>query len=470
MKTMKVIKSKKPKTKSRIAKTKKPTQQPRQTQQQTQNVTVNVSAPRKRLYNTKIAIAKRQSPPITQGLPVRMNNPLQAPIIINKDTNQLSELIKSLQVKVNAEPPRVENTLEKKKAVPIETHTEEFDEQDEYNRLERANKKLSLATNLSPVFIENKPLSLLGEIVTTDYPTFTTIGTQTGRSYRLGDLLRESGQHQEVEDLYRERQQVIGRKAGPDTAPSLFGSNPASTSLLSSVIGAPALEYVEPLVAKQEPPPLVAASSPPSLVTSVEQSTSPEVIDALPLVEAAPIEEAPVEVVPPPEEAPVEEASVEVVPPPEEPPAAEIPLAFGGTFAPVKGLEELNLPKAEKLVPSSLIEKPYLGGIVLPPIEAEGLVAVKVKQENVDLFPKQGQGLLGPPVEASVIEEAVASEYNKAPSIRYQELAKSLGIPYAIGKERIKTEQLKLNIIASQPKGYELPIYKPAKSGQKPKP
>ena len=39
MKTIKVIKSKKPKTKSRIAQTKKPTRQ----QRQTQNVTVNVS-------------------------------------------------------------------------------------------------------------------------------------------------------------------------------------------------------------------------------------------------------------------------------------------------------------------------------------------------------------------------------------------------------------------------------------------
>ena len=80
MKTIKVIKSKKPKSKSRIAKTKKPTQQ----QRQTQNVTVNVSAPRKRLYNTKVVIRKPIQPPITQGLPIRMNNPLQAPIIINK--------------------------------------------------------------------------------------------------------------------------------------------------------------------------------------------------------------------------------------------------------------------------------------------------------------------------------------------------------------------------------------------------
>ena len=50
MKSIKVIKSKKPKSKSRIAKTKKPTQQ----QRQTQNVTVNVSTPRKRLiHNSK---------------------------------------------------------------------------------------------------------------------------------------------------------------------------------------------------------------------------------------------------------------------------------------------------------------------------------------------------------------------------------------------------------------------------------
>lgn len=382
MKTIKVIKSKKPKSKSRISKTKKPTQQ----QRQTQNVTVNVSAPRKRLYNTKVAIRKPIQPPITQGLPIRMNNPLQAPIIINKDTNQLSELIKSLQVKVNAEPPRVPNTLEKTKATPIETQTEEFDEQKEYNRLERASKKLSLAENLSPIFIENKPLSLLGETVTTDYPTFTNIGTQTAtRSYRLGDLLRDSGQYQEVEDLYKERQQVLGRKSGPDVSSSVFSSNPATTSLLASVTGAPALEYVEPLKEKQEPPPLVVASPPPSLVSSVEESTTPipEFIDS-PRVEAAAVEEAPVEEV---ETRPPDE-------PPEETKQQDIPLGFGGTFEPIKGLEELNLPEKEKPVPSSLIEKPYLGGVVLPPIEAEGLAAVKVKQENVDLFPKQGQGLL----------------------------------------------------------------------------
>ena len=399
MKTIKVIKSKKPKTKSRIAKTKKPTQQ----QRQTQNVTVNVSTPRKRVYKTQTATAK-PPPPISQGLPIRMNNPLQAPIIINKDTSQLSELIKSLQVKVNAEPPRVPNTLEKTKATPIETQTEEFDEQDEYNRLQRASKKLSLAQNLSPIFIESKPLSLLGETVTTDYPTFTNIGTQTGRSYRLGDLLRDSGQYQEVEDLYRERREVIGRASGPDATPSLFGSNPASTSLVSSVLSAPALEYVEPLKERKEPTPLVAASPPPSLVASVEQSTSSSAIDAPPVIVEAPV------VVEAVEEAPVEEAPVEVVPPPEEPPAVEIPMAFGGAFAPVQGLEELNLPEAEKVVPSSLIEKPYLGSVGLPPIEAEGLAAVKVKQENVDLFPKQGQGLLEK-AKAENIEVTVATPF-----------------------------------------------------------
>lgn len=418
MKTIKVIKSKKPKSKSRIAKTKKPTQQ----QRQTQNVTVNVSAPRKRLYNTKVAIRKPIQPPITQGLPIRMNNPLQAPIIINKDTNQLSELIKSLQVQVNAEPPRVPNTLEKTKATPIETQTEEFDEQKEFSRIERASKKLSLAENLSPIFIENKPLSLLGETVTTDYPTFTSMGTQTAtRRFRIGEALQDAGQYQEVEDLYKERQQVLGRKSGPDVTASVFSSNPATTSLLASVTGAPALEFVEPLREKQEPPPLVAASPPPSLVSSVEQSTSfdPAFIDS-PRVEEAPIVE----------EVAVEERETRA---PDEPAAEEtkqqdILLGFGGTFEPIKGLEELNLPEKEQVVPSSLVEKPYLGGVVLPPIEAEGLAAVKGIQENVDLFPKQGQGLLPEPNIGSLPVTEIVDQGQTTYISQLRQIAKSLGV------------------------------------------
>ncbi len=82
MKTIKVIKSKKPKSKSRVAKSqKKPTQQ----QRQTQNVTVNVSTPRKRLIQK---VPPKPPAPPTQGLPIRMNNPASAPIVINKDTNQ----------------------------------------------------------------------------------------------------------------------------------------------------------------------------------------------------------------------------------------------------------------------------------------------------------------------------------------------------------------------------------------------
>ena len=438
MKTIKVIKSKKPKSKSRIAKTKKPTQQ----QRQTQNVTVNVSAPRKRLYNTKVAIAK--SPPITQGLPIRMNNPVQAPIIINQDTNQLSELIKSLQ-QVHAEPPRVPNTLEKTKSVPIETQTEpEFDEQGVYTKLQNASKGVSLEKQFQTPVKVNEPLSLLGETVTTDYPAFRSIETQTGRSFRIGDILRDAGQV----DLFSEKQQVSGRGLGHDSSPSIFSSAPPSTSLVSSVAGNPALEYAEPLSDKHTAP-LLVTSKPSSLVSLAEQSTPASVV--LPTVDSPPTFEGAPEVV-----------EVQL---PDEPPVAEevkqtdIPMAFGGTFAPVQGLEPLNLFEKEKPVPSSLVKTPYLGGAELPPIEEEGLNAIKTIHANVDLFPKQGHGLL--PV-------AEAIEIHKSPMIRYQELAKSFGLPYNYPEGgRIHTAELRENIIKSQPAGYVLPIYTKAISGPK---
>ena len=83
-------------------------------------------------------------------------------------------------------------------------------------------------------------------------------------------------------------------------------------------------------------------------------------------------------------------------------------MEFGGTFAPVVGIEALNLPEKEKPVPSSLIKTPYLGGVHLPPIEEEGLNAVKKIQEHAELFPKQGHGLL---------PEAKAIEIHKSPTV-----------------------------------------------------
>ena len=448
MKSIKVIKSKKPKSKSRIAKTKKPTQQ----QRQTQNVTVNVSAPRKRLIQK--APPKPPAQASTQGLPIRMNNPVQAPIVINKDTNQLSELIKSLQ-QVHAEPPRVPNTLEKTKSVPIETQTEpEFDEQGVYTKLQNASKGVSLEKQFQTPVKVNEPLSLLGETVTTDYPAFRSIETQTGRSFRIGDILRDAG---EV-DLSRERQQVSGRGLGRDSVaggiyaqgatPSIFNSAPPSTSLVSSVVGNQALEYVEPLSDKHTAP-LLVTSKPSSLVSLAEQSTPASVV--LPTVDLPPTFEGAPEVV-----------EVQL---PDEPPVAEevkqtdIPMAFGGTFAPVQGLEPLNLFEKEKPVPSSLVKTPYLGGAELPPIEEEGLNAIKTIHANIDLFPKQGHGLL--PV-------AEAIEIHKSPMIRYQELAKSFGLPYNYPEGgRIHTAELRENIIKSQPAGYVLPIYTKAISGPK---
>jgi len=300
----------------------------------------------------------------------------------------------------------VPNTLEKTKSVPIETQTEpEFDEQGVYTKLQNASKGVSLEKQFQTPVVVNKPLSLLGETVTSDYPAFRSMETQTARTFRLGDLLRDSGQDQTLQDLYAERQQVKGR--GLNFTPSIFSTQPASTSLVSSIGGNPALENVE-LVSEKQTAPLTVSSNPPSLVSLVDQST-PTPSDDSPSIEL------------PPEVVDVEELPPEVVETraPDEPPVAEevkqadIPMAFGGTFAPVVGLEALNLPEKEKPVPSSLIAKPYLGGVELPPIEEEGLNAVKKIQENAELFPKQGKGLLGK-AHAEDIDVTIATPY-KAP-------------------------------------------------------
>ena len=67
-------------------------------------------------------------------------------------------------------------------------------------------------------------------MTTTDYPSFTSQGTQT-RTYRLGDILRESKQENELGRLYSEREQILGRRAKPDPTPAIFSSQPPTTSL-----------------------------------------------------------------------------------------------------------------------------------------------------------------------------------------------------------------------------------------------
>jgi hypothetical protein len=384
MKTIKVIESKKPKTKKPISKkpkTPKKTKAP--TQLQTQTVIINTGSTRRQ--RKQVSTPPKIIPVPQMGVPIRMNNPVQPPIFINKDSNQLSnqltELIQSLKVQ---EPEKIkENSLEKKKTTTFETQTEEFDEQRAYNKISQEDPLRERAVE------EVRPQTLLGELKTSDYPSFTSVGTQT-RTYRLGDLLRESKQENELSRLYSEREQILGRRAGPDPTPAIFSSQPPTTSLLSSVSEVPIFETKPPPTTSILPLDIVIP--PPSLTETIEQVKIEEVVpivqqsNDLPTGEGG-LVEAPE---PPPLEPPLEEQIGEEG----TLSGGESPLlGFGGHFEPVKGLEELNLPTATKVEPEPVNKKVYLGD--LPPIiTKEAIIAQNIK-ENPELFPKQGQGLLG---------------------------------------------------------------------------
>lgn len=385
MKTIKVIESKKPKTKKPISKKPKTPKKPKApTQLQTQTVIINTGSTRRQ--RKQVSTPPKIIPVPQMGVPIRMNNPVQPPIFINKDSNQLSnqltELIQSLKVQ---EPEKIkENSLEKKKTTTFETQTEEFDEQKAYNKILQEDPLRERAVE------EVKPQTLLGELTTTDYPSFTSIGTQTPiRSFRFDELLRKSKQDETLEQLYDTRRQVLGRRAGPDPTPAIFSSQPPTTSLLSLVSEVPVFE--EPTTSTFTSPPLDIAKPPPSLTETIEQVKIEELVpivehsNDLPTGEEG-LVEAPE---PPPLEPPLEEQVGEEG----TQSGGESPLlGFGGTFEPVKGLEELNLQETKKLEPEPV--KPYLGSLKLPPIKSEDAKIVKDIQENPELFPSAKKGLV----------------------------------------------------------------------------
>ena len=84
MKTIKVIESKKPKTKKPISKKpktpKKPKAQP--TQLQSQTVIINTGSTRRQ--RKQVSTPPKIIPVPQMGVPIRMNNPVQPPILLIK--------------------------------------------------------------------------------------------------------------------------------------------------------------------------------------------------------------------------------------------------------------------------------------------------------------------------------------------------------------------------------------------------
>lgn len=414
-KTITVVKNKKPR-KPRVVKPK----MVKDNITQTQRVVVNVGHVAKPRAPRKPRIQKPpqqqqvsvQRPAVVSPPHTSVYNP---PSIFNKDAqkevNQISELLKSLQAqKVVAEEQVKPNALEKTKP-KIKQEVEENDEQFEYDKQLKADRKKPLKSLVVEPFKEVQTTSLIGELrKQPNYPAF--VENPDEESQRLGELARLTASYRKEQErpssLLGESSELVnveGAKSfvtqGTQTArrSALLGGENTTPSLLSALKPSryksalteglrfgrdqgetPLLEYsgdvVTPKIKGELFPPLKVPVQATSLLASVEQPVVFEEEKRQPQAELE-VEPAFISVM----QAPTQEGELELG-------FSLVPAGGGG------GITELNL--GEGAVEPPLPEPPpYEGSAELPPVEKKDLTALTKKAEDdVELFPKKGKGLV----------------------------------------------------------------------------
>jgi len=417
-KTITVVKNKKPR-KPRVVKPK----MVKDNITQTQRVVVNVGhvakprAPRK---------PRVQKPPQQQQVSVQrpavVSQPhtsvYNPPSIFNKDAqkevNQISELLKSLQAqKAVVEEQAKPNALEKTKP-KIKQEVEENDEQFEYDKLLKADRKKPLKGIVVEPFKEVQTTSLIGELRRQpNYPAF--VENPDEESQRLGELARLTASYRKEQErpssLLGESSELLnveGAKSfvtqGTQTArrSALLGGESTTPSLVSALKPSryksalteglrfgrdqgetPLLEYsgdvVRPVIGGELFPPLKVPVQATSLLASVEQPVVFEEVKRQPQAELE-----------------VEPAFISVTQAPTQ--GGELELGFSLVPAMAEGggggITELNLGEGAVEPPPPEPPQPYEGSAKLPPVEQKDLRALVNRAEDDDkLFPKVGKGL-----------------------------------------------------------------------------
>lgn len=491
-KTITVVKNKKPR-KPRVVKPK----MVKDNITQTQRVVVNVGhvakprAPRK---------PRVQKPPQQQQVSVQRpavvspphTSVYNPPSIFNKDAqkevNQISELLKTLQAqKVVVEEQAKPNALEKTKP-KIKQEVEENDEQFEYDKLLKADRKKPLKSLVVEPFKEVQTTSLVGELKgQPNFPAFVENSDDDKLLKQLESFTTPSLTRAVKPSKYKSALSALGLNFGlapfgednPEPSGSLISrlASEARSELASEARSEkeqerlPRLEYsgdvVMPKIKGELLPPLKVPVQATSLLASVEQPVVFEEVKRQPEAELG-VEPAFISVT----QAPTQEGELELG-------FSLVPaMAEGGGGG---GITELNL--GEGAVEPPLPEPPpYEGSAELPPVEKKDLTALTKKAvDDVELFPKKGKGLAEQvafvaPLEGVLPTGSLAPQGPLSYEDQLVEIAKTLNIPYSksgnrftreklVSDIRIKHDELK-QVNPSLPK-LELP--KAPKAGRKPK-
>ena len=378
-KTIKVVKNKKPR-KPRTTKPRATKSKVEDKISQSQNVVVNVGHATKPRAPRKPRAQKPQAqqqvsvirPPVISPPHTSVYNP---PSIFNKEAqkevNQISELLKSLQAqKVVVEEQAKPNPLEKTKP-KIKQEVEENDEQFEYDKLLKADRKKPLKGIVVEPFKEVQTTSLLGEL--TGQPNFPLFvknledeRDQPKESSAFSSAVRPS--------KYKSALSALGLQFGL-TPFSLENPEPSGSLIdrLASEARAESLSVVTPKLGGFDFPPLKVPVQTTSLLASVEEPIVFEEERRQPQAELE-----------------VEPAFTSVI----QAPTQEGELELGFSLVPARGLTELNLGE-QPTEPPPPEPPPYEGSAELPPVEQPDLRALtKRAEEDIELFPKQGQGLV----------------------------------------------------------------------------
>lgn len=497
-KTIKVVKNKKPR-KPRTTKPRATKSKVEDKISQSQNVVVNVGhatkprAPRKPRaqkpqVQPQVSVIRPPviSPPQIAGgvygqSPTSVYNP---PSIFNKeaqrDVNQLSELIKSLQTQkvVDESAARGDSSKGTEKAKPnalektkpkIKPEVEENEEQFEYDKLVKAERKKSLKGQVEEPFKEVQTTSLFGEL--TGQPNFPSF-VKNLEDER--DQLRQSSSFASAvkPSKYKSALSALGLQFGL-TPFSLENPEPSGSLIdrLASEARAESLSVVTPKLGGFDFPPLKVPVQTTSLLASVEEPIVFEEARRQPQAELE-VEPAFTSVI----QAPTQEGELDMG-------FSLVPSAASGDNSKgmVRGLTELNLGE-QPTEPPPPEPPPYEGSAELPPIEQPDLRAfVKKAQTDVNLFPVKGQGL-AEQVEYVAPLEGVLPTASLAPEgpLNYEdqlvEIAKKLNIPYSKSGKRFTRDKLVGDItrnyeelIKADPSLPPLQLPKPPSKGRRPK-
>ena len=488
-KTITVVKNKKPR-KPRVVKPKIV----KDNITQTQSVVVNVGHVAKLRAPRKPRIQKPpqqqqvsvQRPPVFTPPHTSVYNP---PSIFNKDAqkevNQISELLKSLQAqKAVVEEQAKPNALEKTKP-KIKQEVEENDEQFEYDKQLKADRKKPLKSLVVEPFKEVQTTSLVGELKgQPNFPAFVENSDDDKLLKQLESFTAPSLTRAMKPSKYKSALSALGLNFGlapfgednPEPSGSLISrlASEARSELASETRSEkeqerlPRLEYlgdvVMPKIKGELLPPLKVPVQATSLLASVEQPVVFEEVKRQPQAELE-----------------VEPAFISVTQAPTQEGELELGFSLVPAMAEGGGITELNL--GEGVVEPPLPEPPpYEGSAELPPVEKKDLTALTKKAEDdIELFPKVGKGLVEQvafvaPLEGVLPTASLAPQGTLSYEDQLVEIAKTLNIPYSKSGNRFSRTKLVSDITTkygelkqADPSLPPLELPKAPKAGRRPK-